>query len=334
MAPILVTGAAGFIGFHVARRLLREGHTVTVVDNVNDYYDPALKEARLAVLQREAGQLRLHRMDVADQPALLAAFAEAAPTHVVHLAAQAGVRHSLRHPEPYVDSNVVGFLNVLMGCQRHRVQHLVYASSSSVYGANATLPFVESATTAHPTSLYAATKRANELMAHAWSHLHGLPTTGLRFFTVYGPWGRPDMALFLFTKAMLEGRPIQVFNHGDMSRDFTFIDDVTDAVLRVLFQPAQPSAAGHADPASSAGPFRIFNVGNGRPVQLLAFIRALERSLGVTATLDLQPMQPGDVPATWADTSALQAATGWSSQTSVEDGIAAFVDWYRRDYGG
>ena len=337
MAPILVTGAAGFIGFHVAQRLLTEGHAVVGLDNVNDYYDPALKEARLALLHQAArpGQLTFHRVDVADAAALRDVFSQEAPTHVVHLAAQAGVRHSLTHPEPYVESNVVGFLNVLMNCQQHAIEHLVYASSSSVYGANTALPFVETATTVHPTSLYAATKQANETLAHSWSHLHGLPTTGLRFFTVYGPWGRPDMALFLFTRALLEGRAIRVFNHGDMSRDFTFIDDVVDAILTVLDRPAasDPTWTGTpATPGRSSAPFRLYNVGNGSPVKLLDFIRALERSLGVKAVLDLQPMQPGDVPATWADTSALQAATGWSSQTSVEQGIDAFVAWYRTHY--
>jgi UDP-glucuronate 4-epimerase len=331
MAKVLVTGVAGFIGFHVARRLLADGHEVVGLDNLNDYYDPGLKRARLAQLTPERA-FRFERLDICDRPALAELFRAEAPARVVHLAAQAGVRYSLLNPHAYVEANLAGFLNVLEGCRQHRVEHLVFASSSSVYGANTKLPFSVHDNVDHPLSLYAATKKANELMAHTYAHLYGLPATGLRFFTVYGPWGRPDMALFLFTRAILEGRPIEVFNEGRMQRDFTYVDDVVEGVVRVLARPAQPDprwSGDHPDPGTSRAPFRIYNIGNDRPVELERYIQVLEQCLGRPARRILRPLQPGDVPATRADVDDLVRDFGYQPKTSVEEGIARFVEWYR-----
>jgi UDP-glucuronate 4-epimerase len=328
---VLVTGAAGFIGMHVSERLLARGDTVVGLDNLNDYYDPQLKLDRLARLMPHP-QFRFVKLDVADRDGMATLFAAERFDRVVHLAAQAGVRYSLVNPQAYIDSNVVGFTNVLEGCRHHRVQHLAYASSSSVYGSNTQMPFSESQNIDHPVSLYAASKKANELMAHTYSHLFALPTTGLRFFTVYGPWGRPDMALFLFTKAMLEGRPIDVFNHGRMVRDFTFIDDIAEGVVRVLDRAATPDPAfdpARPDPARSSAPYRVFNIGNNNPVPLLDFIEAIEQALGIQARKNFLPLQDGDVPATSADVSALAAWTGFSPATPVREGVARFVAWYR-----
>lgn len=331
---VLLTGAAGFIGMHVAERLLTRGDEVVGVDNLNDYYDVRLKEARLARLTSIAG-FRFVRMSVEDHDGMARLFAEEHFDRVVHLAAQAGVRYSLKNPKAYIDANIVGFMNVLEGCRHAGVRHLVYASSSSVYGGNTKMPFSEADSVDHPVSLYAATKKANELMAHTYSHLYGLPTTGLRFFTVYGPWGRPDMALFLFTRAMIEGRPIDVFNHGEMQRDFTYIDDIVEGVIRTLDRVAEPDATfdgEHPHPGRSRAPFRVFNIGNQGPVKLLDFIVAIEQALGMTAQKNLLPMQPGDVPATYADVSELAAWTGFSPSMPVVDGVARFVAWYRDFY--
>ncbi|WP_020164790.1 NAD-dependent epimerase [Methyloversatilis discipulorum] len=331
---VLLTGAAGFIGMHVALRLLERGDEVVGLDNLNDYYDVRLKEARLARLTPAAG-FRLVKMAVEDREGMAKLFEAERFDRVVHLAAQAGVRYSLQNPNAYIDANIVGFMNVLEGCRHSAVKHLVYASSSSVYGGNTKMPFSEADSVDHPVSLYAATKKANELMAHTYSHLYDLPTTGLRFFTVYGPWGRPDMALFLFTKAMIEGRPIDVFNHGDMQRDFTYIDDIVEGVIRTLDRVAEPDAAfdgDHPHPGHSKAPFRVFNIGNQGPVPLMDFIRAIEKALGITAQKNLLPMQPGDVPATYADVSELTAWTGFSPSTAIDDGVARFVAWYRDYY--
>ncbi|GIX17737.1 MAG: NAD-dependent epimerase [Rhodothalassiaceae bacterium] len=332
---ILVTGAAGFIGMHVAERLLAAGHRVLGIDNLNDYYDPALKEARLARLKPHDGFTFL-RCDVADRPAMSRLFSAYPITHVVHLAAQAGVRYSLENPHAYVDANLVGFVNILEGCRHHGVRHLVYASSSSVYGGNTRMPFSEGDNIDHPISLYAATKKANELMAHTYSHLYGLPTTGLRFFTVYGPWGRPDMALFIFTKAILEGRPIPLYNEGRMQRDFTYIDDVAEAVVRCVFKPATPDPAfdsADPDPATSSAPWRVFNIGNHTPVTLERFVALIEEATGRRAERRLEPMQPGDVPATFADVARLKDWIGFEPSTPIEEGIPRFVAWYREFYG-
>ncbi|HRP98652.1 MAG TPA: NAD-dependent epimerase [Rhodocyclaceae bacterium] len=332
---ILVTGAAGFIGMHVSEVLLARGDEVVGVDNLNDYYDPRLKHDRLARLTPHR-RFRFVRMDVADRPAIERLFAAEGFERVVHLAAQAGVRYSLQNPHAYVDSNIVGFMNILEGCRHARVGHLVYASSSSVYGGNTKMPFSEHDSVDHPVSMYAATKKANELMAHTYSHLYRLPTTGLRFFTVYGPWGRPDMALFLFTKAMLEGRPIDVFNHGRMRRDFTYIDDIVEGVVRTLDRVAAPDPgfdAGRPDPGRSDAPYRVFNIGNHDPVELMAFIEAIEAALGCTAVKHFLPLQDGDVPATYADTAELDAWTGFAPATGVVAGVARFVAWYREYYG-
>ena len=331
----LVTGCAGFIGMHVCQLLLDRGDEVIGVDNLNDYYDVALKEARLARLAASP-QFRLARIDIADRAAMAALFAAERPQRVINLAAQAGVRYSLKNPHAYVDSNVVGFVNLLEGCRHADVEHLVYASSSSIYGGNERMPFSEHDNVDHPVSLYAATKKANELMAHTYSHLFGIPSTGLRFFTVYGPWGRPDMALFLFTKAILEGRPIDVFNHGRMQRDFTYIDDIAEGVLRVLDAPPAVNPAFDRmapDPATSWAPYRIFNIGNHQPVELMAYIEALEAALGRTATKNFLPLQDGDVPATHADTADLRQATGFAPSTPVREGVRRFVEWYRGYYG-
>ncbi len=334
MAKILVTGAAGFIGYHTSARLLARGDEVVGLDNVNDYYDPTLKEARLARLAAHAG-FRMLRMDLADRPGIERVFREEGFERVIHLAAQAGVRYSLTNPHAYIDSNVVGFLHVLEGCRHHGVQHLTYASSSSVYGANTAMPFSEHQNVDHPVSLYAATKKANELMAHTYSHLYGLPTTGLRFFTVYGPWYRPDMALFRFTKAIFDGAPIDVYNNGDLSRDLTYIDDVVEAVVRTSDRTASSNPdwdSDQPDPATSNAPYRIYNIGNNNPVQLMQLIDTLERAVGRTAQKRMLPMQPGDVPATYADVDDLVRDIGFAPSTSLESGIADFVAWYRDYY--
>ena len=331
---ILLTGAAGFIGMSTALRLLARGDEVVGLDNLNDYYAVSLKEARLARLAGQPG-FRFVRMDVADRPAMEGLFAAERFDRVIHLAAQAGVRYSLKNPHAYIEANIVGFMNVLEGCRHSQVQHLVYASSSSVYGGNTRLPFSEHDSVDHPVSLYAATKKANELMAHTYSHLYRLPTTGLRFFTVYGPWGRPDMALFLFTQAILEGRPIQVFNEGRMQRDFTFVDDIVEGVIRVLDRPAEPDAAYRAeqpDPATSNAPYRVFNIGNHSPVQLMDYIACIEQSLGRKAQMRLMPMQDGDVQATHADVEALADWVGFRPATELAQGVGRFVAWYREYY--
>jgi UDP-glucuronate 4-epimerase len=329
--PILVTGAAGFIGFHVAQRLAVSGRAVIGIDNLNAYYDPALKQARLAELAR-FDNFRFRKLDLKDRDGMASLFAEGKFAHVVHLAAQAGVRHSLTAPHDYVDSNITGFLNVLEGCRHVGSRHLLYASSSSVYGANTAMPFSVSQNVDHPLSLYGASKKANELMAHAYAHLFALPTTGLRFFTVYGPWGRPDMAMWLFAEAILAGRPIKLFNRGDMRRDFTYVDDVATAVVKLIDHFPQGNAAWSGDdpdPASSYAPWRVYNIGNHTPVELTEVVGLLEKSLGKTALKELMPMQPGDVPATCADVDALQKAVGFAPNTPVAEGIARFVAWYR-----
>ncbi len=331
---ILLTGAAGFIGSTVALRLLERGDSVSGVDNLNDYYDVGLKEARLARLRRHAA-FAFHKKDVADRQAMGALFSSARFDAVVHLAAQAGVRYSIENPYAYIDANLVGFGNVLEGVRHSGVRHLVFASSSSVYGANTRLPFSEHDNVDHPLSLYAATKKANELMAHSYAHLYGIPCTGLRFFTVYGPWGRPDMALFKFTAGILRGTPIPVFNGGNMVRDFTYVDDIVEGVVRVVDRPAAPDPAWRGDdpdPAKSRAPYRIFNIGNSQPVNLMRYVEVLERCLGRKAILDLLPMQPGDVQATVADTSALEDAVGFRPRTPVAEGVAKFVEWYRDYY--
>ena len=337
--PVLVTGAAGFIGGAVVRRLLERGERVVGLDNLNAYYDPALKRARLGQLQAAAqpGQFRLEELDVADGPALAALVAAEAPDRMIHLAAQAGVRYSIDNPAVYIQSNLVGFGSVLEACRHQGVAHLVYASSSSVYGGNRQMPFTEQHPVNHPVSLYAATKKANELMAHTYSHLYGLPATGLRFFTVYGPWGRPDMAPMLFARAILAGEPIKVFNQGQMQRDFTYIDDIAEGVIRCLDKPATADPDFdplHPNPATAAVPHRLFNIGNSQPIPLLRFIEVLEQALGRDAIRDLQPMQPGDVPATAADTSALEAWVGFRPTTPIEAGVEQFAAWYRGYFGG
>jgi UDP-glucuronate 4-epimerase len=332
---VLVTGAAGFIGYHVCRRLLDRGDDVVGVDNVNDYYDPKLKEARLDRL-RGSSNFRFERLDIADAEGMRRLFAEAKPQRVLNLAAQAGVRYSLINPQAYVDANLQGFLNVLEGSRHNGVEHLVFASSSSVYGANTAQPFSEHHNVDHPVSLYAATKKANELMAHTYASLFKLPCTGLRFFTVYGPWGRPDMALFKFTRGILGDEPIDVYNFGNMIRDFTYIDDIVEGVVRVIDSVAQPDErwSGDApDPARSFAPYRVFNIGNNKPVPLLDFIAALEEALGRKATMNLMPMQPGDVPSTMADVSELEAAVGFRPNTPIREGIGRFVNWYKEYYG-
>jgi UDP-glucuronate 4-epimerase len=334
MTRILVTGAAGFIGFHVSRRLLARGDEVIGLDNVNDYYDVGLKHARLDRLQGEKA-FSFQKLDLGDRAGMARLFAEHRPRTVVHLAAQAGVRYSLTHPYAYIDSNITGFTNILEGCRHNAVAHLVYASSSSVYGANTQMPFSVHQNVDHPVSLYAATKKANELMAHTYAHLYGLPCTGLRFFTVYGPWGRPDMALFLFTRAILEGRPIDVFNNGKMRRDFTFIDDIVEGVIRTLDHTAVPNhewTGDRPDPATSRAPYRLYNIGNNQPVELLHLIATLENALGKTAIKNMLPMQPGDVPATYADVEALTHDVGFKPATPIELGVQKFVEWYRDFY--
>ncbi|MGO4735534.1 NAD-dependent epimerase [Bosea sp. 2KB_26] len=332
---VLLTGAAGFVGFHVTEALLAQGVQVLGIDNLTPYYDPALKQARLDRLTPRNG-FSFEQLDIAEYDAFQNAFALFRPDAVIHLAAQAGVRYSLENPRAYASANLDGFLSVLEACRHHPVRHLIYASSSSVYGANAKVPFSEHDGADHPVSLYAATKRANELMAHSYAHLYGIPVTGLRFFTVYGPWGRPDMAYFKFTKAILEGRPIDVYAESEMSRDFTYIDDVSEAIVRLIGEPPIPSPdfnPASPDPATAAAPYRIYNIGNHTPVRLDRFIAVIEAACGRKATKRHLPMQPGDVPATYADVSALAARVGFSPSTSIEDGIRHFADWYRDFYG-
>ncbi len=331
---ILVTGAAGFIGSHVAHRLLDRGEEVIGVDNLNDYYDPTLKEARLARLNVKRG-FSFVKLDIAEREEMEQLFARHRFARVVHLAAQAGVRYSMTNPHAYIQSNIVGFQNILEGCRHHGCAHLVYASSSSVYGGNTRLPFAAHDNVDHPLSLYAASKKSNELFAHAYANLFGLPCTGLRFFTVYGPWGRPDMALFLFTKNILEGKPIDVFNHGHHRRDFTYIDDIVEGVVRTLDTPARANPefdASAPDPATSNAPWRVYNIGNARSIELLAYIAAIERQLGRKATMTMLPLQPGDVPDTFADVRALEADFGYRPSTTIETGVARFIEWYRAYY--
>ncbi|MFH0756067.1 MAG: NAD-dependent epimerase [Bacteroidota bacterium] len=349
MKKVLVTGAAGFIGFHLSRRLLELGYQVTGLDVINDYYDVELKYARLEQLgisrdelsynqqisSQTSSNYKFIRLKLEDREAIFALFAHSKFEVVVNLAAQAGVRYSLTHPQVYIDSNITGFLNILEACRYHPVQNLIYASSSSVYGLNKLMPFQVNSNVDHPVSLYATSKKCNELMAHTYSHLFGVPTIGLRFFTVYGPWGRPDMALFIFTKAILEGKPIQVFNHGQMERDFTYVDDIVGGIERMVPRPPvldkrwDPS---HPDPSGSSAPYKIYNIGNSSPVKLTRFIESLEKSLGKSAEKLLMPMQPGDVEKTWADVSALKKDYGYNPDTPVEEGIQKFVDWYRSYY--
>ncbi|HIK29590.1 MAG: NAD-dependent epimerase [Oscillatoriaceae bacterium SKW80] len=331
---ILVTGAAGFIGFHLCKYLIERGENIIGIDNLNDYYDVTLKQARLAQLENQKN-FQFYKLDIASRKMIAELFASIKPDRVVHLAAQPGVRYSLKNPHAYVDSNLVGFVNILEGCRHCNVKHLVFASSSSVYGANTKMPFSPQDNVNHPVSLYGATKKANELMAHAYSHLYGLPTTGLRFFTVYGPWGRPDMATFLFTKAILEGRAIDVFNNGKMQRDFTYIDDIINGVARVLDKIPVPDpnwSAEAPNPASSYAPYRIYNIGNNKPVELLYFIELLEKCLGKKAEKNFLPLHPGDVLATYADIDALEKDVGFKPNTPIEVGIPRFVEWYRDYY--
>jgi UDP-glucuronate 4-epimerase len=335
MAPILVTGAAGFIGYHTTEALLARGDEVVGLDNLNAYYEVSLKEARLARLTGKPG-FEFARLDVADLAGLRSVFERTRPRAVVHLAAQAGVRYSLQNPHAYVESNLVGFTNILECCRHGGVEHLVYASSSSVYGANTLMPFSVHHNVDHPVSLYAATKKANELMAHTYSHLYALPTTGLRFFTVYGPWGRPDMALFLFTRAILEGRPIDLFNEGRMRRDFTYVDDIVEGVVRTLDRVPVGSpdwSSDRPDPGTSRAPYRVYNIGNNQPVELTEFVAAVEDAVGRKAETRLLPMQPGDVPATWADVDDLMRDTGFRPATPIREGVRRFVAWYRDYYG-
>lgn len=334
MAKILVTGAAGFIGSHLSKRLLGRGDEVVGLDNLNDYYDVSLKEARLAQLQEMDG-FRFVQLDLADREGMAALFAAERFDRVVNLAAQAGVRYSLINPHAYVDSNLTGFMNILEGCRHNEVEHLVYASSSSVYGANTNMPFSVHDNVDHPVSLYAASKKANELMAHTYAHLYRLPVTGLRFFTVYGPWGRPDMAMFLFTKAILAGEPIDVFNYGKMRRDFTYVDDIVEGVMRTLDNTATPNPdwdGAQPDPGTSSAPSRLYNIGNNNPVELMDLISTLEKALGRTAEKNLLPIQPGDVPATYADVDDLMRDVGFKPATPIAEGVQRFVEWYRNYY--
>lgn len=334
--PVLVTGAAGFIGFHTSKRLLESGRSVYGIDNLNDYYDPALKRSRLEILTGYPA-FTFEKLDIADENAVMPLFEKLQPPEVIHLAAQAGVRYSMRNPRSYIQTNIVGSFNFLEACRAFPVKHLVLASSSSVYGTNARQPLSESHNVDHPISLYAATKKADELMAHTYSYLYKIPITCLRFFTVYGPWGRPDMAYFSFTKAILEGTPIQVFNEGKLKRDFTYIDDIVEGVIRVLNTPPMPDEDWdplHPDPARSSGPYRVFNIGNHEPVELMRFIQILEGHLGKEAVKELVPMQAGDVYETFADTEALRGATGFAPSTSLEEGLRRFVEWYRGYYAG
>ncbi|QJW55370.1 UDP-N-acetylglucosamine 4-epimerase [Serratia plymuthica] len=330
----LVTGAAGFIGYHVAERLLAAGHQVVGIDNLNDYYDVRLKMARLELLS-DKSEFQFIKMNLADREGMAGLFAEQKFQRVIHLGAQAGVRYSLENPLAYADANLIGHLNVLEGCRHNKVEHLLYASSSSVYGLNRKLPFATEDSVDHPVSLYAATKKANELMSHSYSHLYGIPTTGLRFFTVYGPWGRPDMALFKFTKAILAGESIDVYNHGEMHRDFTYIDDIAEAIVRLQAVIPQSDASWTVEqgsPASSSAPYRVYNIGNSSPVKLMEYIRALEQALGIEARKNMLPMQPGDVLDTSADTAELYRVIGFKPETSVEEGVKRFVEWYKSFY--
>ena len=332
---VLITGVAGFIGFHLANRLSQEGYQVVGIDNLNDYYDVQLKKDRLAILQEGHADFVFQKAELEDKAAIDQLFDEHRPEHVVNLAAQAGVRYSLQNPYAYTQSNVTGFLNILEACRHFPVKHLLYASSSSVYGANTKMPFSVHHNVDHPVSLYAATKKANELMAHTYSHLYGTPTTGLRFFTVYGPYGRPDMALFLFTKAILEDRPIDVYNHGNMKRDFTYVDDIVEGIKRLLPNVAQPNPEWNGDDPDSAtsfAPYRVYNIGNNQPVKLLDFIKEIEKNLGREAKKNLMPIQDGDVPATYADVEDLMNDVGFKPKTSIQEGIKNFVDWYREYY--
>ncbi|MET0534232.1 MAG: NAD-dependent epimerase [Steroidobacter sp.] len=332
---LLLTGAAGFIGFHTAQILLARGDEVVGLDNLNDYYDVTLKQARLAILQKFPN-FRFVKLDVADRPGIAELFAKEKFQRVIHLAAQAGVRYSIQNPLAYIDSNVVGFANILEGCRHNKVEHLVYASTSSVYGANTKMPFSVHQNVDHPLSFYAATKKANELMAHTYAHLYQLPVTGLRFFTVYGPWGRPDMALFLFTKNILAGKPIDVFNYGNHRRDFTFVDDIAQGVVRAMDRPAQPNPAWNGDapdPGTSQGPYRLYNIGNNQPVELMRYIECIEQSLGKKAQKNLLPLQAGDVPDTFADVSDLVQDVGYKPATPVEEGVRRFIEWYVGYYG-
>jgi len=329
--PILVTGAAGFIGFHVAARLLRDGHDVVGLDNMNAYFDPALKEARRAELAK-SNRFRFIKLDLADRDGVAALFTEHRFPHVVHLAAQAGVRHSLVDQFAYVEANLTGFTTILEGCRHNGCRHLLYASSSSVYGSNTKMPFSVHENVDHPLSLYGASKKANELMSHAYAHLFGLPVTGLRFFTVYGPWGRPDMAMWIFAKAIMAGEPIKLFNNGNMQRDFTYVDDVVESVVRLIDRPAvgnQKYSTASPDPGSSSAPWRVYNIGNNKPVELLEVVRILEDAIGKKAKRELLPMQPGDVPATYADVDDLMRDVGFRPATPIEQGIARFIAWYR-----
>lgn len=329
----LVTGAAGFIGFHVSKRLLNDGHQVVGIDNINDYYDVKLKESRLE--QLESPSFTFYKLDLADRDGMAKLFETEQFERVIHLAAQAGVRYSLENPYAYADSNLTGYLNILEGCRHNKVQHLLYASSSSVYGLNRKMPFSTDDSVDHPVSLYAATKKANELMAHTYSHLYSIPTTGLRFFTVYGPWGRPDMALFKFTKAMLEGKSIDVYNYGKMKRDFTYIDDIVEAIVRiqdVIPQPDPEWTVEEGSPATNSAPYRVYNIGNSSPVELMDYINALEQALGLEAKKNMMPIQPGDVLNTSAETQALYKTIGFKPETPVQQGVKNFVDWYKEYY--
>ena len=331
---ILVTGAAGFIGFHVTQRLLAAGHQIVGIDNLNDYYDVGLKQSRLDLIAQHPS-FRFIKMELADRAAMASLFEQHAFQRVIHLGAQAGVRYSIDNPHAYADANLIGHLNILEGCRHHKIEHLLYASSSSVYGLNRKMPFSTDDSVDHPVSLYAATKKANELMSHTYSHLYNLPTTGLRFFTVYGPWGRPDMALFKFTRAMIAGDAIDVYNRGEMKRDFTYIDDIAEAIVRlqdVIPQRDESWTVETGSPATSSAPYRVYNIGNSQPTSLIKYIEAIEKALGVTAKKNLLPMQPGDVLETSADTEALYQAIGFTPQTGVEEGVARFVSWYREFY--
>jgi UDP-glucuronate 4-epimerase len=332
---VLVTGAAGFIGFHVAKRLLEEGHSVVGLDNLNAYYDPGLKDARRATLAKYHG-FRFIRSDISDRHGMAALFAEHRFAYVVHLAAQAGVRYSLAEPQAYVDTNLTGFANILEGCRHNGCKHLLYASSSSVYGANTRMPFRTSDNVDHPLNLYGATKKANELMAHAYAHLFAIPATGLRFFTVYGPWGRPDMAMWLFTAAIMNGDPVRLFNHGQMRRDFTYIDDITEAVVRLVTRPPAPNLAwsgDNPDPATSRAPWHVYNIGNSQPAELLEVVSLIEQAVGRPAVREFLPIQPGDVLETFADCSDLETAIGFRPSTPLATGIQRFVQWYREFHG-
>jgi len=334
MKKILVTGAAGFIGSHVSKRLLNEGFQVIGLDNVNDYYDPSLKEDRLKKIDSE--YFTFERVSLEDRYEIERIFEVYRPSIVINLAAQAGVRYSLENPHAYIDANVVGFTNILEGCRHNNVEHLIYASSSSVYGANTSMPFSVHDNVDHPVSLYAATKKSNELMAHTYSHLYNLPTTGLRFFTVYGPWGRPDMALFLFTKAIFSNEQIKVFNHGEMMRDFTYIDDIVESITRLVAKKPEPNLewdGGNPDPGTSYAPYKVYNIGNNNPVRLMDFIEAIEKKVGKEAKKEYLPLQPGDVPKTYADVEDLFEAVGYRPQTSIKEGIGRFIEWYKEYYG-